>query len=291
MTFPSDADSLAAWASAYAANGWPVFPLAPRGKQPVIKNGRGFEDATVHPDQIADWWRFWPDANIGLPTGITFDVLDVDGPEAADALARYITEYTETTTPYRHPGPVTRTGKGWHFLFDVTTRGNGAKLLPDTNLDFRGIGGYIAAPPSVHPNGHRYLWVPGRGPELAPAPITEWLVPLLTRETKGKREHVQWDALRPARDNWTLIATGQVLKDQLPRAIRQRADRPDILEIWQRRYAATLRDRGNYAVTSCPFHEDSTPSFTLYPDNTFHCYGCGAHGDSFDLDKDQPTHI
>jgi len=30
----------------------------------------------------------------------------------------------------------------------------------------------------------------------------------------------------------------------------------------------------------CPFHNDSTPSFTIYPDtNSFHCFGCGVSGD------------
>jgi Toprim domain-containing protein/CHC2-type zinc finger protein len=31
----------------------------------------------------------------------------------------------------------------------------------------------------------------------------------------------------------------------------------------------------------CPFHADSTPSLHIYPDH-FHCFGCGAHGDSID---------
>lgn len=30
----------------------------------------------------------------------------------------------------------------------------------------------------------------------------------------------------------------------------------------------------------CPFHDDRTPSFTVYPNSgKFHCYGCGKHGD------------
>jgi DNA primase len=28
----------------------------------------------------------------------------------------------------------------------------------------------------------------------------------------------------------------------------------------------------------CPFHDDSTPSFSLYPNNSFHCFGCKSHG-------------
>lgn len=28
----------------------------------------------------------------------------------------------------------------------------------------------------------------------------------------------------------------------------------------------------------CPFHEDKTPSFHIYPDNGWHCFACAAHG-------------
>lgn len=30
----------------------------------------------------------------------------------------------------------------------------------------------------------------------------------------------------------------------------------------------------------CPVHNERTPSFTIYPDGKFHCFGCGAHGSS-----------
>jgi len=41
--------------------------------------------------------------------------------------------------------------------------------------------------------------------------------------------------------------------------------------------------RGARGVALCPFHLEKTPSFTLYPDNNFHCFGCGVHGDVIDL--------
>ncbi len=28
----------------------------------------------------------------------------------------------------------------------------------------------------------------------------------------------------------------------------------------------------------CPIHNDRTPSMTLYPNGSWHCFGCGAHG-------------
>jgi hypothetical protein len=33
----------------------------------------------------------------------------------------------------------------------------------------------------------------------------------------------------------------------------------------------------------CPFHADKDPSFFIYPNNTFHCFGCGANGDPIDF--------
>jgi hypothetical protein len=43
---------------------------------------------------------------------------------------------------------------------------------------------------------------------------------------------------------------------------------------------ARLERRGRLQVACCPFHLEKTPSFTVYPDGHFHCFGCGAHGDA-----------
>ena len=42
-----------------------------------------------------------------------------------------------------------------------------------------------------------------------------------------------------------------------------------------------LRRRGRNLVGLCPFHNEKTPSFTVYPENgSFYCFGCGAGGDA-----------
>ncbi len=44
-----------------------------------------------------------------------------------------------------------------------------------------------------------------------------------------------------------------------------------------------LSTRGNRFVGSCPFHSERTPSFTIFQDNKFKCFGCGEHGDAVDF--------
>jgi DNA primase len=47
-------------------------------------------------------------------------------------------------------------------------------------------------------------------------------------------------------------------------------------------YYVQLRPSGRRSVARCPFHEDHTPSFTVYPETqSFYCFGCRAHGDVF----------
>ncbi len=44
-----------------------------------------------------------------------------------------------------------------------------------------------------------------------------------------------------------------------------------------------LTRSGNRYRACCPLHREETPSFVIYPDDHYHCFGCGAHGDIYDL--------
>jgi hypothetical protein len=277
MTSPSStALNLRAQALAYARRGWPVFPLLPQGKEPRVKTG--FKVATTEENAILAWWNQWPDSNIGLATGIAFDVLDIDGPEGRDALLAYFRE--TSGEPYIHPGPVSRTGKGVHMLFAPTGFHNGAGMLD--HVDFRGIGGYIVAPPSLHPLGHRYTWDErtGRDADAPLPPATPWLEAILRKEHKDRtapkgNEILPGNGKAPAE-----IMAERVLSTSGLIAERRR----DIIEVAFEKGLDPV-NRGAYHVVRCPFHDDSTPSMALYPapQDKFYCYGCGAHGDSYDL--------
>lgn len=44
---------------------------------------------------------------------------------------------------------------------------------------------------------------------------------------------------------------------------------------------------GNVYISLCPFHNDSKPSFVIFPNtNTFKCFGCGIHGDLIQFVQD-----
>jgi Bifunctional DNA primase/polymerase, N-terminal len=53
----------------------------------------GVKDATTNRARVLAWWASHPLANIGLATGHTFDVLDVDGPAGAQAIRALSAEH------------------------------------------------------------------------------------------------------------------------------------------------------------------------------------------------------
>lgn len=142
-------------ALAYAAHGWAVFPCRPRGKMPITAHG--VKDATTDPDKIEAWWTDTPDANIGIATGAPSGiwVVDIDGEAGLQSLRRLAT--------IGHELPMTvssGTGHGTHLFYAIppgATIRNRAGVW--AGVDIRGDGGYVIAPPSLHPSGKTYRWI------------------------------------------------------------------------------------------------------------------------------------
>lgn len=142
-------------AMAYAVElGWPVFPLHPGRKTPLTRNG--FKDATTSPGQVHEWWEQHPDANIGLPTGIYFDVIDVDTPISLNAWD----EISEEPDLEVHGFAYTSSG-GYHaYIAPIPADGpkNRAGAF-GPGVDFRTTGGYVVAPWSHTSSGEYWQWV------------------------------------------------------------------------------------------------------------------------------------
>lgn len=130
----------------YAEQGVKTFPCKPGEKAPATRNG--LLDATTDPAAIQAWWTRTPNANVALATGHTFDVLDIDD---WTHVTPEITEIIEEGF-----GFVATPRGGSHVYLPASGDGNAANLVP--GVDFRGIGGYVLAPPSQLPNGS-YRWL------------------------------------------------------------------------------------------------------------------------------------
>lgn len=66
------------------------------------------------------------------------------------------------------------------------------------------------------------------------------------------------------------------LSDSFLQELRLKTDVVDLISSY-----VSLKKRGNTYVGLCPFHNEKTPSFTVYENTqSFYCFGCGAGGDS-----------
>ena len=163
-----------------------VFPCRQRSKLPATE--RGFLDASKDPAIVERWWRSDPNYNIGVATGAVSTGLlavDIDGVDAELELRKL--EADHGALP---PSVEVITGKGRHIWLRMPggrdLRCSASKLAP--GIDTRGSGGYVLAPPSVHPTGRRYCWSVDSARTIAPAP--DWLLAELdapARSTEGAR--------------------------------------------------------------------------------------------------------
>jgi hypothetical protein len=158
-----------------AARGFAVFPCRPRDKRPAVAHG--CKAATRDVVDIQQWWHAMPDANIGIATGAVSNlfVLDIDGAEPA--LARLEAEHGELPQTVE---AITARGRHLYFRHPGGEICNTAGKLAD-GIDSRGDGGYVLAPPSIHPDGRRYCWSVDSAGAIADPP--RWLLDVLMRPT------------------------------------------------------------------------------------------------------------
>jgi putative DNA primase/helicase len=156
-----------------------VLPIKPGCKSPVmIESGTGHERASTDPQQVAEWWGAWRNANIATacgPNGLV--VLDLDG---GDAIASWRALHPQASALLDGATAVVDTPRGHHLWFrwdhsEGNAISNADHQLPE-HINVRGQGGYVLVPPSIV-NGLRYRWAN----QSRVSPLPTWLAERLRR--------------------------------------------------------------------------------------------------------------
>lgn len=189
----------------YAEHGFSVFPARRSDKAPLTQHG--LKDASKDPEQIRQWWKMFPDANVaialGKPSGDVFALdIDVKADKRGDELIRMWQavhgDFPNTVTA------VTGSG-GMHLYFRLPgIERYKNKVEAIEGVDIRGDGAYVVAPPSIYEDGRTYSWENGISiidDEIADAnqSVIE-LLELNRKDVEPERKPAQKTSVRDVRE-------------------------------------------------------------------------------------------
>ncbi len=149
------------FAKEYVQAGFSVIPLKSRSKIPAVP-WRELQKRLPTEEELERWFGNGSLYNIGILTGSISGIAIVDA-DSDEAVA-----WCEANLPKT---PTVQTARGRHYYFKFRPGLKNSVKVNGLNLDVRGEGGYVVAPPSEHETGAIYTWINGRG--LKDIPLAE----------------------------------------------------------------------------------------------------------------------
>lgn len=178
----------------YARRGWPIFPIRPLAKVPLISRedgGQGVLDATTDPAQIRKWWTTYPNANIGLDVGGA-GMMVVDHDTHKETYDRAAIDKAFGGLPKTPLAQVSPQG-GRHEFFALNP---GEIVAPSTSkvalaADVRSFHSYVLLAPSKTEDG-AYTWVNEDFPPPKPAHRTDEMVRVANIAKQKSKDRDRW---------------------------------------------------------------------------------------------------
>lgn len=152
-------------ANEYLKLNWSLIPIG-QDKRPLV-NWKHYQTTRADINQIVKWLQIPQFRGLAVVTGKISGIAVLDIDKGADT--------SELNVPNT---PTVQTGNdGLHYYFKADTASAlGSYTAFKTKMDFRGEGGIIILPPSIHPNGNTYKWKDGKDLSTAFADTPKWLV-------------------------------------------------------------------------------------------------------------------
>jgi putative DNA primase/helicase len=161
---------------------WSVIPISSTGdKKPLIR-WKPLQTERAERSEVVAYFDDFPRANVGIITGelAGIFVVETDSEEAHEWMQG-------KEMPH---GPVAQSSKPYKLHYYLKHPGfrvanSVSQIYP--NVDVRGDGGYVCAPPSRHHSGATYQWI--TSPDEADVPgAPEWLLKAIIEKSKPERD-------------------------------------------------------------------------------------------------------
>jgi len=173
----------------YFKMGFSIIPVG-QDKKPLIQ-WKEFQERKPTEEEVKGWFSNLGVTGIGIVTGKISGIIVLDAEAGADISGLKIPKTPTVTTG----------GGGAHYWLKYDSKekiANGVRVFP--LIDIRGEGGYIIAPPSLHPTGKLYQWAEGFGiDEVRLASVPKWLT-----------DKLQQEKIEPSDKDWSEILKGVV---------------------------------------------------------------------------------
>jgi len=161
-------ENVLSYARLYLEKGLNVIPINIGEKTPRVR-WKKYMDQRVSEEQIEKWFMK-NDKNIAIICGAisgNLVVIDFDNQELYDKFIEKLNNGYPDIKDIILSTWIVRTGKGYHIYLrigDVSSEDFKAKFRTTKlgGIDIKGEGGYVLAPPSIHPSGRYYEFILGR---------------------------------------------------------------------------------------------------------------------------------
>lgn len=256
-------NDLSKTAQNWLLEGQAVIPIRWRSKRPALSEWEPYQSQLPSPEEILHWF---PDRlhNLAIITGVRgLAVIDFD---SMDRFIYWKLWTVKKGYPADYVAGVTymvQSARGMHVYIRLPHDERNRAL---EGIDVKAKGGYVLAPPSIHPSGVPYRAVNPGAPIVQVEALSDVLpAALLTRDTELPDTVVVPGAFtNPVNfsdDPWQVadgqdngVVSGPDLVSRIRRQFRVEDFFPNAV--------ASSGDR-RWMLAQCPFHDDHDPSFWI----------------------------
>jgi len=243
-----------------------TIPIRYKDKRPELKSWQEFQKRLPTNTELSKWFS-GPFHNLGVVVGWqNLAVIDFDSDTeyarwqlwiARRPVYRWIRQTLQV-----------KTARGVHIYITTDQLAQNAKL---PGIDVKAQGGYVLAPPSIHPSGFEYSVCSGTLPvriEALSDILPAELLAIHTELPEKRTSLVSSPVVLAAKDDPWAKADQPLEPDRdLIEQIKQRYRIQDF-------FTRLVPKRDRWAMTNCPFHDDKSPS--MWVDTERQICGCFA---------------